>query len=152
MSEQVLQRSSPSSEAEIALSNPALDQLEPQQPQVEPTANALFDLYEKLLQSQPGTRDAEIFEKIREWTFSDFSRPAYQFAGVTKAELDAWQKRNRINLSAGHIRPEHIDLQRGYTWGHFRIAAAANRLHGTMGPPSADEVKLTWSKTSAAAD
>jgi hypothetical protein len=112
----------------------------------DPSATELFDLYEKLVQTQPGTRDAEIFEKIREWTFSDFTRPAYVFAGVTKAELDAWQKRHRINLSAGHIRPEHIDLQRGYAWGQIRIAASANRLHGTMGPPSVDEIKLSWSK------
>jgi len=121
-----------------------MNRAEPPQLEPEPSANELFDLYERLVQAQPGSRDAEIFEKIREWTFSDFSRPAYEFAGVTKPELDAWQKRNRINLSAGHIRPEHIDLQRGYAWGQIRIAASANRLHGTMGPPSVDEIKRSW--------
>jgi hypothetical protein len=145
MSDQVVPRSSPSPETEPEPLASRLDPVEPKPPTPEPTANELFDLYEKLVQTQPGTRDAEIFEKIREWTFSDFTRPAYEFAGISKADLDAWQKRHRINLSAGHIRPEHIDLQRGYAWGHVRIAAAANRLHGTMGPPSADEIKLSWS-------
>lgn len=146
MSDLVAPRSSPSSETEPAPLASRLDPVELKQPPApEPTTAELFDLYERLVQTQPGTRDAEIFEKIRDWTFSDFTLPAYEFAGISKADLEAWQKRNRINLSAGHIRPEPIDLQRGYAWGHTRIAAAANRLHGTMGPPSADEIKLTWS-------
>jgi hypothetical protein len=116
-------------------------------PETEPSSGDLFDLYDKVVKTRPGTRDAEIFEKIREWTFSDFTQSAYEFAGVDKAELDAWQKRHRINLSAGHIRPEAIDLQRGYAWGHIRHTATANRLHGAMvGPPSAEEVRLAWSQ------
>ncbi len=106
------------------------------------TSNELFDLYEKVVEAHPGSRDAEIFEKIRQWTFSDFSVPAHEFAGISKSELDAWQTRNRINLSAGQIRPDPIDLQRGYAWGHMRLAAAANRLHSDRPPPSALEVSL----------
>ncbi len=116
--------------------------------ETEPSATDLFDLYEKVAKTQPGTRDAEIFEKIRQWTFSDFSAPAHVFAGVSKAELDGWQSRNRINLSAGQIRPDPIDLQRGYAWGHMRMAAAANRLHSDRPPPSANEVKLGLLPTS----
>jgi hypothetical protein len=144
MPDQVVSRMYPSTESEIPPSLPGPDRVEPSPQAADPSANELFDLYERLVQTQPGTRDAEIFEKIREWTFSDFTRPAYEFAGVTREELASWQKRNRINLSAGHIRPEHIDLQRGYAWGQIRIAAAANRFHGTMGPPSADEIKRSW--------
>ncbi|MEI9998264.1 MAG: hypothetical protein WDO13_03380, partial [Verrucomicrobiota bacterium] len=66
---------------------------------------ALFDLYEKIAETRPGTRDAEIFAKIREWTFSDFSTEPHAFAGISETELFAWQKRHRINLSGGHIRP-----------------------------------------------
>jgi hypothetical protein len=121
--------------------------------EIEPTSvidnpSALFDLYEKVVEARPGTRDAEIFEKIREWTFSDFSHPAHEFAGVSKSELDAWQTRHRINLSSGHIRPDPIDLQRGYAWGHMRMSASANRLHSDRPPPSANEVKLAWSAAS----
>ncbi len=105
------------------------------------SSTQLFDLYEKMVETRPGTRDAEIFEKIREWTFSDFSRPAHEFAGISKTELDAWQTRNRINLSAGQIRPDPIDLQRGYAWGQIRLASAANRLHAKDGPPSAQEIR-----------
>jgi hypothetical protein len=102
----------------------------------------LFDLYQKVVETRPGTRDAEIFEKIREWTFSNFSQSAHEFAGITKAELDSWQMRNRINLSAGQIRPDPIDLERGFAWGQIRLASAANRLHAKDGPPSAQEIKL----------
>ena len=153
MSDQVVQRSSLKTEAAslvpdrepVEVSESVLIPDAP--PSADPSAGELFDLYEKVAKARPGTRDAEIFERIREWTFSDFSRSAHEFAGVTQAELDAWQKRHRINLSAGHIRPEAIDLQRGYAWGHIRHTAAANRLHGAMvGPPSADEVRLAWSK------
>jgi len=149
MTDQFVRRSYPPNEPEIRSTAPSVERVEAPPPTIDPTANELFDLYEKLVQTQPGTRDAEIFEKIREWTFSDFARPAYEFAGVTKDELIAWQKRHRINLSAGHIRPEAIDLQRGYAWGQIRIAAAANRLHGTLGPPSADEVKRSWAHSHA---
>jgi hypothetical protein len=107
----------------------------------------LFDLYEKIVREHPGSRDAEIFERIHEWTFSDFAKPAHIFAQITKAELDSWQNRNRINLSAGHIRPEHIDIERGHAWGQIRMTSHANRIHSMIGPPSADEVKLSWKKT-----
>ena len=80
----------PSTEPEIPSSGPGLDRVEPLQPADDPSATELFDLYEKLVQTQPGTRDAEIFEKIREWTFSDFTRPAYEFAGVSREELASW--------------------------------------------------------------
>jgi len=108
----------------------------------DPTANQLFDLYEHVLESRAGSRDAEIFEKIRQWTFSDSNKAPHEFAGISKPELDSWQKRNRINLSAGQIRPDPIDLQRGYAWGHMRLAAAANRLHTDGPPPSASEIRM----------
>jgi hypothetical protein len=110
--------------------------------QGETSASALFDLYEKIAETNPGGQDAEIFEKVREWTFSDFSKPAHEFAGISQAELQGWQNRHRINLSAGRIRPDPIDLQRGFAWGHIRMAASANRLHSTLGPPSAHELGL----------
>jgi hypothetical protein len=111
-------------------------------PPVKTTAPAsdLFNLYERVVETQPGTRDAAIFEKIRQWTFSDFSMPAYAFAGISKAELDAWQQRNRINLSAGQIRPDPIDLQRGYAWGQMRMLAHVNHLHSDRPPPSVSEL------------
>jgi hypothetical protein len=108
----------------------------------EPSASDLFDLYEKIAEARPGTRDAEIFERIREWTFSDFSQPPHEFAGITRQELRAWQKRHRINLSSGRIRPDPVDIQRGHAWGHIRLAARANSLHGEFGPPSAEELIL----------
>jgi hypothetical protein len=111
---------------------------------VQASANDLLHLYEHVVETRPGSRDAEIFEKIRQWTFSDFSSTAYAFAGITKSELDAWQSRNRINLSAGQIRPDPIDLQRGYAWGQMRMSAACNRLHSDRPPPSASEIKLAW--------
>jgi len=101
----------------------------------------LFELYEKIAEARPGTRDAEIFEKLHEWSFSDFSLPPHEFAGITKEELTAWQMRHRINLSAGHIRPARIDLDRGYVWGQIRMTASVNRLHSVVGPPSAEEVR-----------
>jgi len=111
---------------------------------VTPTsANDLLHLYEHVVETRPGSRDAEIFEKIRQWTFSDFSASAYEFAGISKSELDAWQNRNRINLSAGQIRPDPIDLQRGYAWGQMRMAAAVNRLHSDRPPPSALEIQVS---------
>jgi hypothetical protein len=114
---------------------------------VNPPETQLFDLYEKIAKAHPGSRDAEIFERIHEWTFSDFTVPAHEFAQITKAELVSWQKRNRINLSAGHIRPEHIDIERGHAWGQIRMTNAVNRMHHVMmGPPSAEEIKLSWSK------
>jgi hypothetical protein len=121
------------------------------EPEPEPSADLpetqLFDLYEKIVKEHPGSRDAEIFERIHEWTFSDFTKPAHEFAQITKSELDSWQKRNRINLSAGHIRPEHIDIERGHAWGQIRMTSHANRIHSMIGPPSADEVKLSWKKS-----
>jgi len=107
------------------------------------SAKDILHLYEHVVETRPGSRDAEIFEKVRQWTFSDFSSPAYEFAGITKSELDAWQSRNRINLSAGQIRPDPIDLQRGYAWGQMRMSAAANRLHSDRPPPSALEIQLS---------
>jgi hypothetical protein len=101
---------------------------------------ALFDLYEKIAETRPGTRDAEIFARIREWTFSDFSLEPHEFAGISVEELEAWQERHRINLSAGHIRPDAIDLDRGHAWGHIRRANHVNGIHAYMGPPSADEL------------
>ena len=108
----------------------------------EPSAADLFELYEKIAEARPGSRDAEIFERIREWTFSDFSLPPHEFAGITRQELRAWQKRHRINLSSGRIRPDPVDVQRGHAWGHIRLAARANSLHGEFGPPSAEELIL----------
>lgn len=137
-------RTSPSSESASRI--PDLVRSEPKPSLANPSATALFDLYENVVKHRPGTRDAEIFEKIREWTFSDFTLPAHEFAGVAKAELDSWQKRNRINLSVGHIRPQPIDLERGYAWGQIRMIAAVNRLHGTVGPPSAEEIRRAWLK------
>lgn len=101
----------------------------------------LFDLYEKIAKTRSGTRDAEIFEKIHEWSFSDFSIPPHEFAGITKIELSTWQTRNRINLSAGHIRPAPIDLDRGHAWGQMRRAAHVNGIHSHIGPPSAEELR-----------
>jgi len=106
------------------------------------SASDLLHLYEHVVETRPGSRDAEIFEKIRQWTFSDFSSQAHEFAGITKSELSSWQTRNRINLSAGQIRPDPIDLQRGYAWGQMRMAAAVNRLHSDRPPPSALEIHL----------
>jgi hypothetical protein len=131
---------------ELSEINGASSMVQPAQPAAEvssvPTSSKeLFDLYEHVVETRPGSRDAEIFEKIRQWTFSDFSIPAYQFAGISKSELDSWQARNRINLSAGFIRPDPIDLQRGYAWGQMRMAAAVNRLHSDRPPPSANEVR-----------
>ncbi len=113
-------------------------------PQTSSSDTALFDLYEKVVEAQPGSLDAEIFEKIREWTFSDFTRPAHVFAGISKGELDSWQKRNRINLSAGQIRPDPIDLHRGYAWGQIRMSNHVNRFHSDRPPPSASEIKQSW--------
>jgi hypothetical protein len=108
----------------------------------EPSPSELFDLYEKIAESRPGSLDAEIFERIREWTFSDFSQSPHEFAGISRRELEAWQKRHRINLSSGRIRPDPVDIQRGHAWGHIRLAARANSLHGEFGPPSAEELML----------
>jgi hypothetical protein len=107
-----------------------------------PSETELFDLYEKIVETRPGTRDAQIFEKIREWTFSDFSLPPCKFAGVSKTELTAWQKRHRINLSSGHIRPAAIDIDRGHAWGTIRRHNHVNKLHIFIGPPSADELAM----------
>ena len=104
------------------------------------TESELFDLYERIAETRPGTRDAEIFEKIHEWSFSDFTRPACEFAGITKAELKAWQARHRINLSSGHIRPAYIDLARGHAWGTVRRNDHANGRHTQYGPPSREEL------------
>jgi hypothetical protein len=105
-----------------------------------PTGAQLFDLYEKIAESRTGTRDAQIFEAIREWTFSDFSMSAHQFAGITAAELAAWQKRHSINLSAGSIRPAHVDLARGHEWGKIRRSDHVNGRHTIYGPPSREEL------------
>ena len=101
----------------------------------------LFDLYEKIAEARPGTRDAEIFERIHEWTFSNFAQSPHAFAGITKEELVAWQTRHRINLSSGHIRPDPIDLERGYAWGHIRLSTHVNHFRAGDGPPSAEEVR-----------
>ena len=101
----------------------------------------LFDLYEKIAEARPGTRDAEIFERIHEWTFSNFAQAPHTFAGITKEELVAWQTRHRINLSSGHIRPDPIDLERGYAWGHIRLSTHVNHFRAGDGPPSAEEVR-----------
>ena len=90
MTDQFARRSYPPTEPETPPSLPGLDRVEEPPPVTDPSANELFDLYERLVQTQPGTRDAEIFEKIREWTFSDFTRPAYEFAGVSREELASW--------------------------------------------------------------
>jgi hypothetical protein len=100
----------------------------------------LFDLYERIAETRTGTRDSEIFEKIHEWSFSDFSRPPHEFAGISKAELTAWQMRYRINLSSGHIRPAHIDLARAHAWGTVRRDDHANGRHTQYGPPSREEL------------
>ncbi len=97
--------------------------------------SALFDIYREMVESRSGARDAHVFQKIREWCFSDFSLQPYEFAGVTKTEFDAWQARHRINLSAGRILPDPRELQRGYAWGHIRIAASANHLRSETPPP-----------------
>jgi hypothetical protein len=97
--------------------------------------SALFDIYQQLVESHSGPRDAQIFQKIREWCFSDFSLLPHEFAGVTKAEFNSWQTRHRINLSAGRILPDPRELQRGYAWGHIRIAASANHLRSETPPP-----------------
>ena len=34
----------------------------------------LFEIYERIAETRPGTRDAEIFAKIREWVYSDFGQ------------------------------------------------------------------------------
>jgi hypothetical protein len=114
------------------------------QVQTEPVAEAtdaeLFSLYEKIAKSRPGTRDAQIFEAVREWTFSDFSVPPCKFAGISSEEMAAWQKRHRINLSSGHIRPAHIDLARGHAWGTVRREDHVNGRHTKYGPPSREEL------------
>jgi hypothetical protein len=114
--------------------------IQPNTAEREPTETELFELYEEISETRPGTRDAEIFGKIREWTFSDFSKPAHTFAGITVTELAAWQSRHRINLSSGHIRPAHIDLARGHAWGHVRRDDHANGRHTQYGPPSREEL------------
>jgi hypothetical protein len=106
----------------------------------DPSEADLFDLYEKIAETRPGTRDAEIFERIHEWSFSDFSRPPHEFAGISARELAAWQTRHRINLSSGHIRPAHIDLARGHAWGQVRRDDHANGRHTQYGPPSVQEL------------
>ncbi len=107
----------------------------------EPSQVDLFNLYDRIAHTEKtGARDAQIFEAIREWTFSDFTVPPYEFAGITMAELKAWQKRYRINLSAGHIRPAHIDLLRGNEWGTVRRGDHVNGRHTLYGPPSREEV------------
>ena len=97
--------------------------------------SALFDIYQQMVETHSGARDAQIFQKVREWCFSNFSLLPHEFAGVAKAEFDAWQSRHRINLSAGRILPDPRELQRGYAWGHIRIAASANHLRSETPPP-----------------
>ncbi|MCE0497711.1 MAG: hypothetical protein LV481_07180 [Methylacidiphilales bacterium] len=97
--------------------------------------SSLFEVYEHIVESRSGARDAQIFQKIREWCFSDFSLQPHEFAGVTKTEFDRWQSRHRINLSAGRILPDPHELQRGYAWGHIRIAASVNHLRSETPPP-----------------
>jgi hypothetical protein len=104
------------------------------------TEDQLFEIYERIAETRPGTRDAEIFARIREWTFSDFTVDAHEAAGITEDELEAWAERNSINLSAGHIRPDHIDMERGHAWGHIRRFNHINGIHAYIGPPSAGEL------------
>ena len=107
----------------------------------EPTQADLFNLYDRIAHTEKtGARDAQIFEAIREWTFSDFSLPPHEFVGITRDELTAWQMRHRINLSSGHIRPAHIDLLRGNEWGTVRRGDHVNGRHTLYGPPSREEV------------
>ena len=108
----------------------------------ETPAAALFEIYEHIVEAPSGIRDAQIFSKIREWTFSNFRLSAHEFAGITRAELQAWQKRHRVNLSAGTIRPDPIDIQRGHAWSHVRHITHVNRLPITHGPPAAHELDL----------
>ena len=108
---------------------------------VEATESELFDLYDKIAHTKKtGARDAQIFEAIREWTFSDFTIPAHEFAGISIAMLRSWQKRHCINLSGGHIRPDHIDLARGHAWGTTRRGDHVNGRHTIYGPPSREEM------------
>jgi len=100
----------------------------------------LYALYERIAETRPGTRDAEIFAKIREWSFSDFSLAPHEAAGISEHELNAWARRHRINLSAGHIRPDDIDIDRGHAWGHIRRFNHINGIHAHIGPPSAGEL------------
>jgi hypothetical protein len=102
--------------------------------------DALFEVYERIAETRPGTRDAEIFAKIREWVFSDFALEPHEAAGISADELDAWAERNSINLSAGHIRPDHVDMERGHAWGHIRRFNHINGIHAHIGPPSAGEL------------
>jgi hypothetical protein len=141
MSDQVVRGSSPS--LKTAQGVPELEAA-PSSPESS-AQTALFNLYEQVVEKHLGRRDAEIFEKIHQWGYSDFTRPAHEFAGITKSELHAWQKRNGINLSAGRIRPKPIDLARGYAWGHARLGFYVNGLHTSHGPPSADEIEHAWS-------
>jgi hypothetical protein len=106
----------------------------------EASETELFHLYESIVETRPGTRDAEIFGKIREWSFSDFALPPHEAAGITEKELFAWQTRNRINLSSGHIRPAPVDIDRGHAWGLMRRTNHVNGIHAYMGPPSAEEL------------
>ncbi|HEX4139712.1 MAG TPA: hypothetical protein VHY09_05150 [Candidatus Methylacidiphilales bacterium] len=102
--------------------------------------NELFAIYERIAETRPGTRDAEIFAKIREWIYSDFALEPHEAAGISEDELDAWAERNRINLSAGHIRPDNVDMERGHAWGHIRRFNHINGIHAYIGPPSAGEL------------
>ena len=104
------------------------------------TETELFEIYERIAETRPGTRDAEIFAKIREWVYSDFALAPHEAAGISEDELDAWAERNRINLSAGHIRPDHVDMERGHAWGHIRRFNHINGIHAHIGPPSAGEL------------
>ena len=102
----------------------------------EASDSALFDIYQKMVESRAGALDARIFQKLREWYFSDFSLQPHEFAGVSKAEFDAWPRRHRINLSGGCILTDPVDLQRGYAWGHLRIVASVNYLRSEAPPPN----------------
>jgi hypothetical protein len=109
-------------------------------PRTQASEDELFEIYERIAETRPGTRDAEIFGKIREWMFSDFALAPHEAAGISEEELDAWAERNRINLSAGHIRPDHVDMERGHAWGHIRRFNHINGIHAHIGPPSAGEL------------
>jgi hypothetical protein len=102
----------------------------------------MYEIYENIAQARPGTRDAEIFAKLREWMFSDFQVAPHDVAGITEDELEAWQTRHRINLSSGHIQPAAIDLERGHAWGTIRRFNHVNNIHAHVGPPSADELAM----------
>ncbi len=66
--------------------------------------SALFNIYQEIVETQFGSHDAYIFQKIREWCFSNGAIPPHDFAGITIFELHDWQLRHGINLEARDMR------------------------------------------------